>query len=125
MCIYLRPFALRNAPATVAADCLSTITALFMATIASCDSFADTALTVLVNFEPSDVVTEALTIGATFWKPVTCFGSASTVYFEPLPSGGSVENTSAASTEPASRAAYAEMPARGVNVAFVIPYCFV
>jgi hypothetical protein len=24
-----------------------------------------------------------LTIGATFWKPVTCFGSASTVYFEP------------------------------------------
>ena len=93
---HLRPFAFRNAEATFAADCLSTMTALFMATIAFCVNFADTAFTVVVNFAPSDVTTVVLTIGAAFWKPVTCFGSASTVYFEPLPSGGSVENTSAA-----------------------------
>ena len=116
---------MRNALATLAADCLSTITALFIATIAFSDSFAETAFTVLVNFEPSAFATEVLTIGATFWNPVTCFGSASTVYFEPLPSGGSVENTSAASTWPPSSAAYAEIPASGVNVAFLMPYCFV
>ena len=78
---------------------------MFIATIAGRVSFAETALTVFVKFEPSAVATEVLTIGATFWKPVTCFGSASTVYFEALPSGGSVENTSAASTLPASSAA--------------------
>ena len=52
--------------------------------IAGCVSFAETALTVLVNFAPSAVTTDVLTIGATFWNPVTCFGSASTVYFERL-----------------------------------------
>ena len=52
--------------------------------IACSVSFAETAFTVEVNFEPSAVATEVLTIGATFWKPVTCFGSASTVYFERL-----------------------------------------
>src|SRR3954454_3187549 len=100
------------------------ITALFIATIAFCDSFAETALTVPVKLEPADCATEVFTIGTTFWKPVTCFGSASTVYFEPFPSGGSVENTSAASTLPESSAAYAEMPS-GTNVTFFRPYCFV
>ena len=58
-----------------------------------------------MNSAPAAFATEVFTIGATFWKPPMCFGSASTVYFEPLPSGGSVENTSAASTLPASSAA--------------------
>ena len=76
-----------------------------MARIAGRVSFAETALTVFVKFEPAAWATEALTIGATFWKPVMCFGSVSTVYFDGAASGGSVENTSAASTEPESRAA--------------------
>ena len=42
---YARPFALRNAPATAAGDCLSIATALFMARIAAVVSFAETALT--------------------------------------------------------------------------------
>src|SRR5215470_12285166 len=86
---YLRPFACRNFPATLAADCLSTITALFRARIAGSVSFAETAFTVLVNFDPSVLTIGVLTIGATFWKPVTCFGSASTVYFDGFASGGS------------------------------------
>jgi len=98
---------------------LSTITALFIATIESWVSFADTAFTVVVNFEPSEVTTDVLTIGAAFWKPVTCFGSASTVYLEPLPSGGSVEKTSAARMLPLSSAAYAEIPASGTNCTWV------
>ena len=68
-------------------------------------SLAETALTVLVKLAPAALATEAVTIGATFWKPVMCFGSVSTVYFEGAASGGSVENTSAASTDPESRAA--------------------
>src|SRR5262249_51271902 len=117
--------AFRNWPATFAGSALLMITALFIATIASSVSFAETAFTVEVNFEPSAFATDVFTIGVTFWNPVTCFGSARTVYFEPLPSGGSVENTSAASTLPASSAAYAEMPASGRNDAFDTPYCFV
>src|SRR5262249_7003800 len=93
---YSSRFAFRNAVATAAGDCLSTTTALFIATIASCVSFPDSALTVSANFEPACWATDVFTIGTTFWKPVTCFGSASTVYFEFLPSGGSVEETSAA-----------------------------
>src|SRR5438270_571156 len=95
-----------------------------MATIAFCVSFDDTALTVALNFGPSDEATDALTIGATFWKPVTCFGSARTVYFEFVPSGGSVENTSAASSWPPSSSVYAEIPASGTNCTFVSPYDF-
>src|SRR5438128_11718282 len=120
----MSPFAFRNDFATEAADCLLTITALFIARIAFCVSFADTALTVFANVGPAACATLALTIGATFWNPVTCFGSASTVYFDGLASGGSVEKTSAASTLPASSAAYAEIPASGRNVAVVMPYCF-
>ena len=55
---------MRNAEATEAADCLSTITALFMATIAFCVSFADTAFTVVVNFEPSEVTTDVVSVGS-------------------------------------------------------------
>ena len=88
-----------------AGDFLSTITALFIARIACRVSFAETAFTVFVKFEPAALATDVLTIGATFWKPVMCFGSASTVYFDGLPSGGSVEKTSAASTVPESSAA--------------------
>jgi hypothetical protein len=95
-----------------------------MATIAGIVSFADTAFTVFVNFGPRAVATDDFTIGATFWKPVTCFGSASTVYFEPLPSGGSVENPSPAWIVPASSAAYTEMPDSGTNETCVRPYCF-
>ena len=73
--------------------------------IAGSVNFADTAFTVVVNFDPSAAATDVFTIGATFWKPVTCFGSVSSVYFEGFASGGSVENTSAASTLPASSAA--------------------
>ena len=79
------------------------------------------AFTVEVNFEPRAVATDVLTIGATFWKPVTCFGSARTVYFEFLPSGGSVEKTAAASALPESSAAYGLIPASGMKSAFVTP----
>src|SRR5262249_23015001 len=68
--------------------------------------------------------TDVFTIGTTFWKPVTCFGSASTVYFEFLPSGGSVEKTSAACTLPWSSRVYAEIEASGTKVTALIPYCF-
>ena len=97
---------------------------MFIATIAGIVSFAETAFTVFVNVGPAAVATDVLTIGATFWKPVTCFGSASTVYFEGLPSGGSVENPSPAWIVPASSAAYTEMPDSGTNDTFVRPYCF-
>ena len=74
---YPRWFAVRNFEATEAALCLLTSTALFMATIAGNDSVFETAFTVLVNFEPSCCASDVLTIGATFWKPVTCaFGSS-------------------------------------------------
>ena len=89
----------------MAGDCLSTSTALFMAMIAGRVSFDDTAFTVFAKVEPSWFRIDVLTIGATFWKPVTCLGSVSTVYFEGVKSGGSVENTSAASTVPESSAA--------------------
>src|SRR5262249_60392698 len=68
---YSSPFAFRNALATAAGDCLSTTTALFIATIASCVSFPDSALTVSANFEPACWATDVFTIGTTFWKPVT------------------------------------------------------
>src|SRR4051812_20391742 len=93
-----------------------------MATIAFCVSLAETAFTVAVNFVPRAVTTDVLTIGATFWKPVTCFGSARTVYFEFLPSGGAVENTAAARICPVSSNWYAEMPPRGTHCTFRSPH---
>src|SRR5262249_19070575 len=63
----VRWFALRNAVATAAGDCLLTSTALFIAMIAGSVSFADTALTVCVNVGPSCFATEVVTIGTTFW----------------------------------------------------------
>jgi hypothetical protein len=45
----------------------------------------------------------------------------STVYFDGFASGGSVENTSAASTLPASSAAYAEIPASGTKLTLYRP----
>src|SRR5581483_1096878 len=110
------PFAFRNALATELGSCLSTTTALFIAIIAGSVSLAETALTVLANVEPAACATDVLTIGATFWKPVTCFGSASTVYFDGLLSGGSVENTSAACTLFWSSSVYAEIDASGTKV---------
>ena len=77
---------------------------MFIAIIAGVVSLADTAFTVVMNVGPAAWSTEVVTSGVTFWNPVTCFGSASTVYFEGLASGGSVENTSAASTSPLSSA---------------------
>ena len=72
---------------------MSTITALFIATIASWVSVAYTAFTVVVNFEPSAVTTLVDTIGATFCTPKISFGSLRTTYL-PLASCGSVEKTS-------------------------------
>ena len=45
-----------------------------MARIAGSVSLAETALTVVAKLEPAAVATDALTIGATFWKPVMCLG---------------------------------------------------
>ena len=75
---------------------MSTITALFMARIAFSVNFDETVFTVLVNFDLSVFTIGVPTIGATFWNPVTCFGSASTVNFDGFASGGSVENPSPA-----------------------------
>ena len=96
-----------------------------MAAIAGVVSFADTAFTVFVNVGPAAVSTDVFTSGVTFWKPVTCFGSASTVYFDGFASGGSVVKTSAAKTWPLSRAVYDSPIPSGKNDAFVIPYRFV
>src|SRR5262249_42205432 len=101
------------------------ITALFMAMIAGRVSFAETAFTVFVKSEPAGCATDVFTMGATFWKPVMCFGSVSTVYFDGARSGGSVEKTSAASTEPESSAAYGDTLPTDAKVAFERPYCLV
>jgi hypothetical protein len=98
---------------------------LFIAAIAGVVSLAETALTVFVNVGPAAFSTDVFTSGVTFWNPVTCFGSASTVYFEGFASGGSVVKTSAASTWPLSSAVYDSPIPSGTNDAFVIPYCFV
>src|SRR5581483_9198910 len=121
---YVSPFAFRKAFATASGLCLSTSTALFIAIIAASVSFAETALTVLAKDEPAACATDVLTIGATFWNPVKCFGSASTVYFEGLLSGGSVEKTSAARAFFSSSSVYAEIDAAGTNVTLPMSYSF-
>src|SRR6476646_2824029 len=93
-----------------------------MAIMAFSVSFAETAFTVCVNFEPSAFATDVLTSGATFWKPVTCFGSASTVYFDGFASGGSVEKTSAARNLFESSPGYRSCV--GTNDTFFRPYAF-
>ena len=74
----LRPFAFRKAPATTAADFLSTITALFIAIIARKVSSALTLFRVDVNAVPFSATSFLLRTGATYWKPNMFRGSCNT-----------------------------------------------
>ena len=99
------PFACRNCRATSAGDCLSIATAAFICCIALVVSTLLTALSVSSNAGPSALSTLVDTIGVTFWKPKTFFGSSSTTYL-PLCSWPSVVKTSAVSILPSSSAWY-------------------
>src|SRR6185503_19374045 len=80
---YASPFACRNCRATSAGDCLAIATAAFICCIALVVSTLLTAFSVSANAGPSAASTLVETIGVTFWKPKTFFGSSSTTYLPP------------------------------------------
>ena len=83
-------------------------------------SFAETALTSSRSSSRLPARRDVLTIGATFWKPVMCFGSARTVYFDGVRrAAGRSRRRPRRAPCPSRAPRTAEMLASGANVAFV------
>src|SRR6266540_3289637 len=117
---YARPFAFRKALATAAGVFLSTATALFIAIIAAFVSFALTAFTAVVNFEPSAETSAFDVTGATFWNPKICLLSISAVYL-PVANAGSVVKMSPPVTRPWSISFVTGIVPSWTNLIFVRP----